>query len=87
MEGQNSAVKFRFHRGSLEESMANVYEVMNHQELINLINEQWPFKYEPILDIEVSHYVYDDRIGWDTYIIIAYYCGERHVIGFTNGEL
>lgn len=87
METSINAVKFRFHRGSLEESMANVYEVMNRQELINLINEQWPFKYQPILDVEVSRYVYDDRIGWDTYIIIGYFDGERHVIGFTDGEI
>ena len=87
METNTNAVKFRFHRGSLEESMACMYDVMNRNELLDIINEQWPFKNNPILDVEISRYVYDDRIGWDTYIVIGYFNGCRHVIGFTNGEL
>lgn len=84
---ENNAIKFRFHRGSLDESIANIHEVMNRQELIEIINKQWLFGHSPISDIEVSHYVYDERIGWDTYIIIGYFNGDRYVIGFTNGQL
>jgi hypothetical protein len=34
--------------------------------------------------ITCEHYCYDDRIGWDTYIIGLKNYG---VVGFTNGDL
>ena len=88
MEGQNNSIKFRFHRGSLEESMATCVEVMTYQELFDLINDSWDSYTNRIVGIELDYYTYDDRIGWETYIVIAVTVdGLKFPIGFTNGKL
>jgi hypothetical protein len=69
--------KFREHRGSLADSMKTVVEVngLELQQLCEKITglDSW---------IEIRPYGYDDRIGWDTYIVLMPGWG---VVGFTNG--
>ena len=88
MERENNAIKFRFHSGSLEESMATCVEVMTYQELFDLINDSWDSYLDRIVGLEMDYYTYDDRIGWETYIVIAVtYNGIKIPIGFANGKL
>lgn len=61
---------FRFHRGSLSESMKTVVEVKNMQHLTEIVKEAFPELEN--LKISVEPYgVYDHRIGWDTHVVIA----------------
>ena len=87
MEGQNSAIKFRFHRGSLEEAMSTCVDVMTYQELFDLVYDRLG-SYANVVTLEIHYYGYDNRIGWETYIVIAIdNNGLKFPIGFTNGKL
>jgi hypothetical protein len=68
-------MKFREHRGSLEESMKTIINV----ESLNDIQKLFPDSKK----IEIKKYCYDDRINWDTFIVTD----ENGVLGFTNGNL
>lgn len=72
---------FRQHKGSLAESMETLVKVDTLEDIIKVS----PFtEFGYILNLNIEHYCYDDRIDWDTYIITD----ERYgVIGFTNGEV
>ena len=61
-------MKVREHRGLLSESMATVREVKNRSELLAIIQSQLLFEMDPAR-LHVEHYMYDGRIGWDTYLI------------------
>lgn len=81
--------KFRPHRGSLSDSMLLVVEVATRQELLEHIRKT---NLGDVVDISIEPYsmlpdgppVFDDRIGWHTYIVTA---PEGGVLGFTNGPL
>lgn len=78
--------KFRFHRGSLEESMKTVVEVATLTDLCGELNSAevaGPGVDLHEAQIHIEHYIMDDRIGWDTWVVTA--CGR--VLGFTNGFL
>jgi len=66
--------KFRPQRGGLVESLAEIKEVNSLQELRELLNAT---------NIQVIPYVYDDRNGWTSYLVIA----GREPVGFTDGPL
>lgn len=76
----------REHRGGLDESMATVKDIASKAELCALINEGmaswgrhvWP---ESIL---IEKYYYDERIGWDTHLIII---NDYGVWGMSDGDL
>lgn len=76
--------KFRFHRGSLADSMVTCIEVGSLYELREHIEEadSWPAT-EDSLPLHVEPYGRDYRTKWDTYIVK--YDGQ--VIGFTDGPL
>jgi hypothetical protein len=77
-------MKYRSHRGSLEDSMATVIEVNSLDDLRDKLNakqEYEPFKIKGKLTC--IWYCKDDRIGWDTYIV----CADGWVIGMSNGKL
>ena len=70
--------KFRFHRGSLADSMATVREVNSLYELITALNDVCePGK------VLIKPYCYDDRIDWDTHIVTI----DGRAVGFTDGPL
>ena len=77
-------MKFREHRGGLTESMATVVDVDGKTALIALMRDRlkpYNFTFEDA-DLTVEPYVFDERIGWDTYIVSIKGYG---VAGFTDG--
>ena len=78
--------KFRKHRGSLEDALATTVEVANRDDLLAHVLADFPpwwGSFEPDA-LEIRFYCYDERIGWDTYIVTIKGHG---VIGFTDGPL
>jgi len=67
---------YRDHRGMLDESMETIEEMESHADLVRHVESLYGSG-----DIEVKHYAQDDRIGWDTYIVIH----NGRAVGFTNG--
>ncbi len=64
---QTEPLLFRFHRGTLEESMKTVIEIPNQEflkqhiiKIVDCIPRQ----------LIVRPYEYDERIGWDTHIVL-----------------
>ena len=75
---------FREHRGTLEDSMATVVTINNREELVRHIADKltaFGVDVQPE-NIQVSPYAKDERIDWDTYIVVLKGYG---VVGFTNG--
>lgn len=76
-------MKFREHRGSLEESMATCIDVVDKSELIihlhKTLEKNW-FKFDDE-DVHIAPYSYDERTGWHTFIVTIDRFG---VVGFTN---
>ena len=85
---------FKFHRGSLEESLATIISVKSKQELENKINEKWSGVFgEYIKIISIRYFAYDERIGWDLYKVMGrqkhscgVFFGEEFVLGDLNGD-
>ncbi len=75
--------KFRFHRGSLKESLKTAVEVSNKQELCKIVNQEYGLMLTPD-DITIKYYTEDKRIDWSTHIVTADGIG---VLGFTNADL
>ncbi len=78
--------KFREHRGGLAESLETTVEVQTKAELAAHMRSKispFGFFFEDD-DLTVEPYGFDDRIGWDTYIVQIDGYG---VAGFTNGAL
>jgi len=70
---------FRWHRGTLEESLATVVEVADRPALDAVLKDGW---YETGVVI-VKPYGFDARIGWDAHIVTV----NGVAVGFTNGPL
>lgn len=77
--------KFRFHRGSLADSMATVVEVDGRTALIDLLDDTIIRDLPPkAYAVTVKPYGgIDERIGWDTYIVLV----DEIPVGFTDGPL
>ena len=82
-------MKIREHRGLLSDSMETVREIEPNKEgIFNCIKES--FKNWPTMsdikenEIHIDRYGYDDRIGWDTYIVTIDGYG---VFGFADGGI
>lgn len=76
--------RFRWHRGSLADSMTTVVEVTALSELTALIQADWP----EVTHLSVKPYAYDARTGWDTYLVEAVFSdGCTAVAGMTDGPL
>ena len=79
-------VNFRFHKGSLSDSMETIVKVSTHSELCELLRinlDTWGYKFKDE-DIKVEHKMYDERIDWDTYYVTLEGYG---VCGMTDGPL
>lgn len=77
-------MKFREHKGHLDDSMKTVVDVTNREVLVKLLQSQlhpYGFVFGDE-DLKVKPYCFDDRIGWDTYIVTIKGYG---VAGFTDG--
>lgn len=78
-------MKFRFHRGSLQDSLATTIEVNSLEELCEILKSSHSeLNPESLAKLVSKHYCFDDRIGWDTWIVTIEGYG---VLGFANGEL
>lgn len=75
---------FRFHRGSLDDSMDTQIEIKDLQHLIALIEESWAVK---MSRISITPYVPDDRIGWDTQIVSITICADKNCVTYPVGFL
>lgn len=78
--------KVREHRGSLADAMETVFEVQDFAGLVDHMKQTLePYgQMVKAEDVKVEHYTFDDRIGWDTYIVSIDGYG---VWGFTDGPL
>lgn len=78
-------MKFREHRGGLDESMSTCIEVADHDALVSHIRRQlsqYHFEFDSH-QLKVEPYASDKRIGWlDTHIVTIEGYG---VAGFTDG--
>lgn len=72
---------FRFHRGSLSDSMETVIEIKSFEQLIVLTIGDWLIN--PI-KIEIKPYVYDNRINWDTHLVVIQEEDTCYPIGYLN---
>jgi hypothetical protein len=68
--------------GGLAESMQLAREFETPQAFIEWIKKNWTVTDE-FDELEVRQYAYDDRIGWNTYVV----CVRGKGIGFLNGPL
>jgi len=83
---EEKEVLFRPHRGDLIKAMAEVRAFKSRAELMDFLNKDLS-DYGRKIDedkFRVEPYCYDDRIGWETYIV---YQEGSGVFGFTNGPL
>ena len=83
----NLPLLYRDHRGSLDKSMKTVTEINSLEHLMTHIESDWGFDI-PILGLSFKKYAYDDRINWDTYMVImtVKHNNEKQTfpIGFLN---
>jgi hypothetical protein len=81
----NKPLLFRFHRGLLKDSMDTVREILSFEQLLLMISIEWEF--EPN-EIRIEKYAYDDRIQWDTRIVLAKFKSLNQIgfspVGFLN---
>jgi len=80
--------KYRPHRGTLADAMAEVVEVADLPALVEHMRKSVQDWYPPeelptIKTTTVKPYAYDDRIRWNTYIVMV----NGSVWGFTDGPL
>jgi hypothetical protein len=83
-----NSIKFRFHRGSLDDSLATERIVESRKDVAKIITEQ-AFPYLPVdqSDLVIQYYTYDPRINEDLWIVLIAKDGVESVIGFLNHEL
>ena len=77
-----SEFRYRDHRGMLSDSMRTVQRFSCFDDLFKhlSVSKVGSFCVE---DVKVEHYGYDDRIGWDTYILTI----NGNAVGFTDGDV
>lgn len=78
--------KFRWHRGSLAESMETVVDFDGSKEALVVLLKVDAMPWFPALEPEhvaVEPYCYDERIGWDSHMVTV----MGGAIGFTDGPL
>lgn len=75
-------MRFREHRGSLEDSLKTTVELKDGRALLEYATGKLgPF---PPKSLRVKHYCFDERVGWDTHIVMIKGYG---VFGFTDGPV
>jgi hypothetical protein len=93
---------FRFHRGTLSESLKTTFHATDKQDLFNKIKSFNKITNKPKTpedsmcitssicspeSISIKPYVFDDRIGWDTQIVLVKnecVTKDPYVIGFLS---
>ena len=80
---EGRATLFRWHRGSLDESMATATPCHTLAKLIEILRTGPGLEDVAAERVDVTHYTYDERIDWDTYLVTV----DGNAVGMTNGEL
>ncbi len=75
-------IKFRYHRGTLKDSLDTQIEITDTENLIDRLNEYLGFHLK-ISDIKIEPYGFDARIGWDTHIVTW----QHGVLGFLSSHI
>ncbi len=70
-------MKFRLHKGSIAESMETEVDIEPTKEALATLLDTTPDK------VEVDKYIYDNRIGWDTYLVTI----DGFAVGMTDGDV
>jgi hypothetical protein len=80
-------MRYREHRGSLQESMQTVIEIASKEELIQHLNKRLQGRKE-IRDISFQHAVYDTRIDWDTWYVIVHFEDDEkpQIMGMSDSK-
>ena len=75
---------YRDHKGGLSESMRTVVEVDTREELEAHVRKKFP----DFRELIIEPYGFDDRIMWDTYIVVIRYENDpvKYPVGFINGQ-
>lgn len=80
-------MRFREHRGALRDSLDTTVELADRAALVQHVTKLLrPYWRLPVVDeaIHVKHYAYDDRCGWDMYMVTLDGYG---VLGFTDSPV
>tara|TARA_R110000851_G_scaffold268071_2_gene420677 strand:+ start:7487 stop:8386 length:900 start_codon:yes stop_codon:yes gene_type:complete len=80
-EDDGKGALFRWHKGSLDDSMTTVVPCTSMAQLVEILCTLMPGTTAE--RVEVKHYAFDDRIDWDTYLVTV----DGAAVGMTNGEL
>lgn len=78
--------RFRWHRGSLDASMATVQEFDGTLAALVAILKADALPWFPALEpdhVKVEPYCFDDRTGWDTHLVTV----MGGAVGMTDGPL
>ena len=79
-------INYRSQIGSLSESIKTIINVSSLKDLKeHLVN----YYGRPIISVKIEKYCYDNRIKWDTYIVLVMFLNTKEYVptGFTNGDL
>lgn len=71
---------FRWHRGSLSESMETIREFESYAELLRFVQEDMEAWNVSVTALTFEYGGIDERNGWDTWIVMQ----DGHCIGMTN---
>lgn len=82
-------MKYRDHRGSLDESMKTVIEINSIQELKDHLNEYFSQFKESVEEIQFDYLGMDNRVGWVSYCVRFRLLGDNvfYVAGTSDGIL
>lgn len=80
-------MKVREHRGGFADSMATVAEIEPTKEALAKFISEREDRSVKTSHVKVSKYGFDNRIGWNTYIVESKEENEWGVFGFTDGPL
>jgi hypothetical protein len=81
-------MKYRDHRGSLNESMETEIQVNSVEEIKEHLNKFYTNFGKTVEDIKFEYCGMDKRINWDTYYVLQRLNGEEHftVAGMSDGK-
>jgi hypothetical protein len=81
-------MRYRHHRGGLEESLDTTVKVNSLEELLAHINKVWKPFGKIVEEIKFDYACMDDRTGWDTYYVLQRLQGEDRwtVAGMSDGN-
>jgi len=80
-------MKFRFHKGSLEDSIKTVIDVNSLEELEDIISKEYDIPLSGWFEFRFEYAGYDNRIDWETYYVIVkdMIYGYGYIAGMING--